>query len=63
MSHGLALTAAAVALGATGALQLTRLLGYLLDEVIPRDPVVFGAAFVVLVVIQAGACMSSTCRP
>jgi macrolide transport system ATP-binding/permease protein len=56
MSHGLALTAAGVALGAVAALQLTRLLGYLLYKVSPRDPAVFGAAFVVLAIASLAAC-------
>jgi predicted permease len=56
MSHGLALTAAGVVLGAVAALQLTRLLGYLLYKVSPRDPAVFGAAFAVLVTASLAAC-------
>jgi ABC-type lipoprotein release transport system permease subunit len=34
--------------GVAIALQLTRLLGYLLYNVSPRDPVAFGAAFAVI---------------
>jgi predicted permease len=56
MSHGLALTAGGVVLGAMAALQATRLMGYLLYKVSPRDPVAFGAAFVVLAVASLAAC-------
>jgi macrolide transport system ATP-binding/permease protein len=56
MSHGLALTAGGVVLGAVAALQLTRLMGYLLYKVSPRDPVVFAAAFVVLAASSLAAC-------
>jgi ABC-type antimicrobial peptide transport system permease subunit len=56
MSQGLVLTAGGVVLGAVAALQLTRLMGYLLYKVSPRDPVVFGAAFAVLAVASLAAC-------
>jgi macrolide transport system ATP-binding/permease protein len=57
MTHGFALTAAGVGLGAVAALLLTRLLGYLLYEVSPRDPVAFGSAFVVLAIATLLACI------
>jgi predicted permease len=56
MSYGLALTAGGVALGAAAALGLTRLLGYILYQVSPRDPLAFGAAFVVMTLAALAAC-------
>ena len=57
LTEGLALTAGGVALGLVAALQLTRLLGYLLYTVSPRDPLAFGSAFVVITVASLVACM------
>jgi len=62
MSHGLALTAGGVVLGAAAALSLTRLLGYLLYQVSPRDPLVFGAAFVVMLIASLAACFLPSWR-
>lgn len=56
MSHGLRLTAAGVVLGAAAALGLTRLLGTLLYKVSPRDPLVFSAAFLVMMAAALAAC-------
>lgn len=56
MLRGLALTAGGIALGAVAALQLTRLMGYLLYGVGPRDPLAFGSALVVVAVSAFGAC-------
>ena len=56
MSQGLALTAGGVALGAVVALAATRLLGYLLYKVSPRDPLSFGTAFAVMMVASVAAC-------
>jgi ABC-type antimicrobial peptide transport system permease subunit len=56
MSHGLALTAGGLILGALVALSSTRLLGYLLYRLSPRDPMAFGSAVVVMVVASATAC-------
>lgn len=56
VSHGLALTAAGVLLGAAAALLLTRLLGNLLYKVSPRDPLAFGCAFVVMIAASLAAC-------
>jgi ABC-type antimicrobial peptide transport system permease subunit len=56
MSKGLALTAGGVVLGAAAALQLTRLMGYLLYKVSPRDPLAFGLAFAVIAVASLTAC-------
>jgi macrolide transport system ATP-binding/permease protein len=57
MSKGLALTAGGVVLGLAAALELTRLLGYLLYKVSPRDPRAFGAALVIIVVASLIACL------
>jgi predicted permease len=56
MRHGLSLTVAGVALGATAALGLNRLLGYLLYRVSPRDPLAFASAFAVMAVTALAAC-------
>jgi macrolide transport system ATP-binding/permease protein len=55
MRHGLALTAGGVTLGAGAALGLTRLLGYLLYKVSPRDPIAFGSAFMVMIIVSLAA--------
>ena len=56
LSQGLALTASGVVVGLVAALQVTRLLGYLLYKVSPRDPLAFGSAFVVITVASSVAC-------
>lgn len=56
MSRGLALTAAGIVAGATVALASTRLLGYLLYGVSPRDPLSFGSAFLVIMLASLAAC-------
>jgi len=57
LSKGLALTAAGIVLGLVAALQATRLLGYLLYQVSPRDPLAFGSAFVVICAASLVACV------
>jgi macrolide transport system ATP-binding/permease protein len=57
MSHGLGLTAGGLVLGLLAALVLTRLLGYLLYEVSPRDPAAFASAFVVMAAAALAACL------
>jgi macrolide transport system ATP-binding/permease protein len=57
MSRGLALTASGVALGAAAALVLTRLLGYVLYKVTPRDPLAFASALMVMAVASIAACL------
>jgi macrolide transport system ATP-binding/permease protein len=57
LSRGLALTGAGVMLGAATAVLLTRLLGNLLYEVSPRDPVAFGCAFAVMALVSVAACL------
>ncbi len=57
MAQGLALTAGGIALGAALAFGLTRLLGDLLYQVSPRDPVAFGSALAVMMVAATAACL------
>jgi ABC-type antimicrobial peptide transport system permease subunit len=57
MVKGLALTACGVALGLLAAFELTRLLGYLLYKVSPRDPLAFGSAFIVISLASLTACL------
>jgi predicted permease len=57
MSRGLALTAAGVLLGAIAGLTLTRLMNNLLYKVSPRDPLAFGSAFVVMIIVALLACL------
>jgi ABC-type antimicrobial peptide transport system permease subunit len=45
-----------VALGAVAALALTRLMGNLLYQVSPRDPLAFGSAFVIMTIVALAAC-------
>jgi putative ABC transport system permease protein len=56
MSNGLALTAVGVVAGTAAALELTRLMGTLLYNVSPRDPVVFGWASLVMMIAASAAC-------
>ena len=56
MFRGIALTAAGAALGAGAALELTRLMGYLLYKVSPRDPIAFGTALAVVALASTTAC-------
>ncbi len=56
MSHGLALTAGGLVLGTAAALGLTRLIGSMLYNVSPRDPLAFGSAFVVMTIASLAAC-------
>jgi putative ABC transport system permease protein len=55
MSRGVTLTAGGVAVGIAAALLLTRLLGYLLYNVSPRDPLTFAMAFAVMIVVAMAA--------
>jgi macrolide transport system ATP-binding/permease protein len=57
LSRGLSLTGAGVLLGTAFALFLTRLLGNLLYEVSPRDPLAFGSAFAVMALVSLAACL------
>jgi predicted permease len=57
MVKGLAVTAAGVVLGVAGAMASTRLLGYLLYGVSPRDPLAFGSALAVMTLAALAACL------
>ncbi|MGH9741998.1 MAG: ABC transporter permease, partial [Candidatus Acidiferrum sp.] len=57
MKQGLALTACGVALGTAAALGSTRLLGDMLYQVSPRDPLAFGSAFAAMVIASTAACL------
>ena len=56
MSQGLLLTLAGVVLGGLSALGLSRLLGYLLYRVSPRDPLTFIIATLVMAIASVLAC-------
>jgi ABC-type antimicrobial peptide transport system permease subunit len=57
LSRGLTLTAGGLVLGAAVALVLTRLLGNLLYQVSPRDPLAFASAFLVMTIAALAACL------
>ncbi len=57
LSKGLTLTIAGMILGGTAALQTTRLMGYLLYRVSPRDPSAFALAIVVMALASLVACI------
>jgi len=56
LSRGLLLTTTGIVIGIALALLLTRLLGNLLYQVSPRDPLAFGAAFAVMTLASTAAC-------
>ena len=55
MSRGLLLTAGGVAVGAVASFALTNLIAYMLYKVSPRDPLAYGAAFLVMILAAAAA--------
>ncbi|MGI9103127.1 MAG: ADOP family duplicated permease [Terriglobales bacterium] len=57
MSRGLMLTTIGVLIGLAAALATTRLLGYMLYRVSPRDPLSFGTALVVITLASLAACL------
>jgi predicted permease len=57
LTKGLAVTAAGIVIGTVAALQVTRLLGYLLYQVSPRDPVAFASAVLVVAFASILACV------
>ena len=57
LSRGLRLTGAGILFGTVIALALTRLLGKILYHVSPHDPLLFGAALVVMTVAAIFACL------
>jgi predicted permease len=62
MGRGLIVTAAGIAVGAGCAFATTRLMGYLLYQVSPRDPLVFMAALVIVALSAAVACVIPALR-
>jgi ABC-type antimicrobial peptide transport system permease subunit len=56
LSRGLLLTTTGIMIGIALALLLTRLLGHLLYQVSPRDPLAFLAAFAVMILASTAAC-------
>jgi ABC-type antimicrobial peptide transport system permease subunit len=62
MSQGFLLTSGGVAVGAAAALGLTRLMGYLLYKVSPRDPLAFASAFLVMALVSLSACLLPALR-
>ena len=57
VSYGFALTAAGMIVGGIAALGLTRLLGYLLYQVSPRDPLTFASAIAIMAAASLLACL------
>jgi macrolide transport system ATP-binding/permease protein len=57
IAKGLVLTAIGIAVGAGTALEVTRLMGYLLYRVSPRDPLAFASAFLIVSVAALTACI------
>ena len=51
------MTAIGVVLRAAVAFELTRLMGYLIYKVSPRDPLAFGSATVIIAVAALAACL------
>jgi predicted permease len=62
ISRGLALTATGVLLGGAAALALTRQLGGLLYHVSPRDPLAFGMAAAVMIIMSLAGCLLPSWR-
>ncbi len=62
LASGMLLTAGGMAAGAVAALGLTRLLGTLLFDVNPRDPVTFAMAFVAMGAASVAACVVPAVR-
>ena len=62
ISRSVLLTAVGIVVGVAFALQVTRLLGYLLYNVSPRDPLAFGFAFAVIAVASLVASLGPAWR-
>lgn len=62
LSRGLLLAGCGVLVGAAASLALTRLLGSLLYNVSPRDPLAFGVAFAVMAFVSLLACLLPALR-
>ena len=61
-TQGILLTVAGVVIGSATALLLTRLIGSLLYQVNPRDPVAFASALAVLIIISIAAVLLPAIR-
>ena len=57
LGRGFAVTAVGLVVGAAAAFETTRLMGYVLYQVSPRDPIVFVSALVVVTVSAMAACI------
>ena len=57
LTQGLAVTALGLIVGTAAALQFTRLLGYLLYKVSPRDQVTFLSAVLIVAAASIAACV------
>jgi putative ABC transport system permease protein len=57
LTRGLAMTVVGTAIGVAFAFQTTRLMGYLLYQVSPRDPSAFAAAVAVVTLAALAACL------
>jgi len=57
LSRGLRLTIVGMLIGAGAAMLLTRLMTNLLYKVSPHDPIAFGSAFLILLVVTLLACV------
>jgi predicted permease len=62
MSKALGMTAVGIALGVAASLELTRLLGYLLYKVNPRDPLAFASAVIVIAITSLAASFAPAWR-
>jgi len=56
MSRGLLLTGSGVAIGVLAAFLVTRLMGNMLYKISPRDPLAFGSALAVIIIVSLVAC-------
>jgi putative ABC transport system permease protein len=57
LARGLRLTAAGILLGVAARFALTRLLGNILFNVSPHDPVAFSSALIMMTIITIAACL------
>ena len=62
VKRGIGLTVGGIIVGLFAALQVTRLLGYFLYKVSPRDPIAFGSAVAVVAVASIAACVGPAWR-
>src|SRR5215472_11987949 len=56
VSRGLLLTGSGVAIGVLAAFLVTRLMGNMLYKISPRDPLAFGSALAVIIIVSLVAC-------